>query len=280
LENKIARLEKIIKDKDGLIHEITKNLNNAEGDISKFKKEKEQAVSAKTAAEARLRVVQNTIKAHEKEREKLNEHIQDKEKQISKLESDNRTLREHLQIEKDNATAKLDQINTSLKDFSKSNTSKDAEIESLKKARAEYQAECQDLVKQIFDKDKEISFLKSEKEILEKKFVELEQSFDNMYRKRIEENFSNVVAYIEEKEQEVDQLRKALTDKETESSFMSMSEGRKLKEMEAVMLNLARELRLKEEENEELRKFVDKYREMLNELHRVQTEREMTSGGR
>ena len=110
--------------------------------------------------------------------------------------------------------------------------------------------------------------------------MELEQSFDNMYRKRIEENFSNVVAYIEEKEQEVDQLRKALTDKETESSFMSMSEGRKLKEMEAVMLNLARELRLKEEENEELRKFVDKYREMLNELHRVQTEREMTSGGR
>lgn len=39
--------------------------------------------------------------------------------------------------------------------------------------------------------------------------------------------------------------------------------------MEAVMLNLARELRLKEEENEELKAFVEKYRDMLNELHNV-----------
>lgn len=57
LESKLTRLEKLIKDKEALIGEITKNLNNAEMDVSAYKKEKDLAISQKSASEARLKVV-------------------------------------------------------------------------------------------------------------------------------------------------------------------------------------------------------------------------------
>ena len=272
LENRIQRYEKLVKDKEALIAELTRNVSVSETQLSNVNKEKETVASQRNSAEARLKVVQNTVKSLEREKERLGSVILKKDQYIEKLEIENRTLASELEMEKRNSSKKLDDINNTLQELSRQAKAKDTEIDLLRNARAEFQNECQTLMRTLFEKDKEISMLLKEKEELLSRHDSAVQSFDEMYRKKMEDNFSNMVAYIEEKENEIENLRRRLAEKESESSFLTAHESRKLREMESMMLNLSRELRQKEEENQELKMFVENYKAMLAELNRLNQE--------
>jgi len=54
--------------------------------------------------------------------------------------------------------------------------------------------------------------------------------------------------------------------KKLESEYISESEGQKFKDMEDVVYNLAKELREKDQENENLKKFIQEYQNVFQQV--------------
>lgn len=264
LESKLDRNERALREKSHLTENLTKKIIDAEAQIAALMKERDTINSQKNAAEARLKVLHNTVKTGEKDKDRAAGVMLHKDQYIAKLEEDKKGIEVQLEKEKKTSARKLEEINGSLKELTRMARLKDNEIESLRNLASEYQGESQKLVQSLIDKEKENTVISLKYKELQGMYDCQLREFDETLQRRIDENFANIVTYIEEKEREIEHLRKIVDEKELETNYISEAEGKKLKDMEDVVYNLAKELREKEEENNELRKFIEEYKSIMD----------------
>ena len=226
-------------------------------------KEKETLQSQRNAVEARIKVLQGTLKTSEKDKDRAASVMLEKDQYIVKLENEKRSLDIRVENEKKTSGKKLEEISGSLKELTRLARLKDNEIESLRSMCSEYQGESQKLVKSMIEKEKENTLLGMRLKDSQAQYDQTMKEFEDQVKQKVEERFADIVVYIDQKETEVESLRRQINERNLEYNYVADTEGKKLKDMEDVVYNLAKQLREREKENGELKLFIEDYQNVI-----------------
>ena len=205
-------------------------------------KERDTERKQKNVVEGQLKALQESLEVTEKDKMRFSGLIQEKELYIARLEEENRDMESELMSERSMTARDFEDLNGSMKGLNRSVKLKENEIEALKRLANEYQGEIQKLVHVVAEKEMDIG-------IWNKRCREAEMMYEDLVK-------------------ECDE-RKSFFE---ESYYLSTdSEGKNVKELENAIFNMAKELRTKDREIEELGKMVESWR---NEARHTESKRQ------
>jgi len=213
LDTKLCRAEKTIRDKGLVIENLTKQLLEIEQKASLLTKERDTIQSQKNSAEARLKVVQGNLKSNEKVKDKIGSILLEKDQYITKLEVENKSMESELIQERNISARKLEEINGTLKDLTKSLKLKDNEILNLRELSTQTQAENQQLMKTLVEKEKDVGVAIMKFKEADRVYNGLLSEFDRKLKQKTDEKFAQVMTFLDEKQNEIDRLRTLLDEK-------------------------------------------------------------------
>ena len=266
LENRLQKSEKYLREKEHIVFDLQKQISMIEKQMNLTQKDSGSLANQKNALESRLKVLQQNIKNLEKDKEKLGCIINKKDQLINKLEIELESIHEHCENEKLNSSSKLDEINNTLKELTLLLKNKEQETELLRANKTELQVECQKLLKIMLSRDNEILELKKKVAEYDKKVKEMQEKSEKMLKDKMEESFCSVINYIEEKENEIDQLKRLLNQKDFDDNYLFSNDSKRIIDLEGIIMTLTQELRVRDDEIKELKLFVDNYKNIYQQI--------------
>jgi len=231
LDSQLSRSDRMLKDKGFLVDSLTKQLLDLESKNMFLMKERDSERKQKNTIEGQLKSLQESLETIEKDRMRFSGLVQEKELYIARLEEENHHLESEFMSERSMTARDLEDFEGSMKGLNRTVKLKENEIEALKRLANDYQGEIQKLVHVIAEKEMDIG-------IWNKRCREAEMMYEDLVK-------------------ECDE-RKSFFE---ESYCLSTdSEGRNVKELENAIFNMAKELRAKDREIEDLGKLVESWR--------------------
>lgn len=234
--------------------------------ISDLRREIQTQESQKATLEARLKTANNIMKNHEKERDRMNITIQKREQHIASLQKQVEHFEAEIDNERDIHQRQIESVGSSMQELTELIKIKDGQIDELRDNNTDVLNECQRMAGSIHEKDQEIMELQTKLSDNKRKFDTTVKNFEIECERKMEDNFTSVVAYLEEKEAEIVRLKRELEDSNSQSMFITHTESKKAKDLEDLLVHMTKELRLKEEEIIELNALLHNFRQLGGEL--------------
>jgi len=232
----------MLKDKGFLVDSLTKQLLDLESKNMVLMKEREAERKQKSLVEGQLKALKESLETIEKDKLLFSGLVQEKEMYIARLEDENREMECELMSERSMTARDLEDLNGSMKGLNRTVKLKENEIEALKRLTVEYQGEIQKLVNVIAEKEMDIG-------IWNKRYREMEMMYEDLMK-------------------EIDEKKSFFEGSEVSYYVSNDSEGRSVKDLENAIFNMAKELRAKDREIDELNRAIGDWRGSMSESKR------------
>lgn len=265
-EEKLVKGEKHLRERDIRVESLKQEVLKRESMINDLQKEIQTIESQKNTVDSRIKTANNIMKNHEKERDRLNQIIQKRDQHIASLQKQLEHYEHELESERKTAKHQMDDIGSSLHELNDLVRTKDAKLEETRAQNKHLTLECQRLTKTITEKENELYEVKLKLSETEVRAENTLRETEEHCKRKIEENYTSLVSYLEEKENEVARLKKELEAYDNHFNAEVLVERQKVKDLEDLLVLMTKELRVKEEEILELRGLLHNFRELGGEL--------------